>query len=74
MIVPEPHYPAITVSFTYRGCRIQIERDRFEGRDIYAAWVDHSTGFALADSFAFTREEAVRTAKRWVDQRLTATT
>ncbi|MEM7770848.1 MAG: hypothetical protein AAF327_10090 [Cyanobacteria bacterium P01_A01_bin.37] len=68
MIIPEPHYPRIAVSFNYRGCRIQIERDLFQGNPIYAAWVDHATGSALADSFAFTREEAVRQAKRWVDE------
>jgi hypothetical protein len=69
MIIPDPHYPSIAVSFTYRGCRIQIECDRFNGNSIYAAWVDHAHGSALADAFAFTREEAVRTAKQWIDRR-----
>lgn len=70
MIFPEPHYPHINLSFTYRGCRIQIEEDVFRGKPIYAAWIDHDMGSALADPFAFTREEAVREAKRWIDQRL----
>ena len=70
MIIPEPHYPHIMFSFPYRGYRIQIEQDMFRGERIYAAWIDHDYGSALADPFAVTREEAVREAKRWVDQRL----
>ncbi|MGF1498063.1 MAG: hypothetical protein ACFB8W_14750 [Elainellaceae cyanobacterium] len=71
-VILEPHYPNIIVSFTYRGCRIQIDQDTFEGQAIYAAWVDHETGSAVADACALSRTEAVRNAKAWIDRRLTS--
>ncbi len=65
----EPHYPKIIMSFTYRQCTIEIERDKFHQQDIYAAWVNYDRGCAMAVPFAFTAAEAVRKSKQWIDQR-----
>ncbi len=67
-----PDYPHIVVSFDYRGFMIQVDQSEFEGQPIYAAWVNHDWGCAIADPCALSRKEAVRNAKRWVDQRLSA--
>lgn len=69
MLIPDPHYPHIVFDFTYQACRIQVEKDAFKGQDIYAAWVDHAAGSALAVPFAFSRAEAIRKAKQWVRSR-----
>ena len=66
----EPHYPKITMSFTYRDYKIQIERDKFNKQDIYAAWVNYDRGCAIAVPYAATATEAVRKSKLWVDEKL----
>ena len=66
----EPHYPKIIMSFTYRQCKIEIERDNFNKQDIYAAWVNHEGGSAIAVPFAFSPTEAVKKSKQWIDERL----
>jgi hypothetical protein len=65
----EPHYPKIIMSFTYRECKIQIERDKFNTQDIYAAWVNHDKGCAIAVPYAANPTEAIRKSKQWIDQR-----
>ena len=66
----DPDYPKIILSFTYRGFTVEIDRDDFEGQDIYAAWVNHAQGSAVAVPCAITPTEAVKKAKRWIDKRL----
>ncbi|MEM9539289.1 MAG: hypothetical protein AAGA60_07220 [Cyanobacteria bacterium P01_E01_bin.42] len=65
----EPHCPKIIFAFTYRHCRVEIDRDEWEGRDIYAVWVSYDLGSALAVPYAPTLKSAVRKAKRWIDGR-----
>ncbi|MEM7553331.1 MAG: hypothetical protein AAF378_04390 [Cyanobacteria bacterium P01_A01_bin.84] len=65
-----PHYPKIILSFTYRGFKIEIERDKFNGQDIYAAWVDYEFGSAIAVPFAHTVLDAVKKSKEWVNRRV----
>ena len=66
----EPHYPHIILSFTYRGCIIEIDRDEFNGQLIYAAWVNYDRGFAVAVPSAITQKDAIKRAKQWIDKRL----
>ena len=68
----EPHYPQIILSFVYRGCKIQIDRDELDGHCIYAAWVNHEGGCAVAVPSAMTPMDAIKRAKQWIDQRFTS--
>ena len=65
----EPHYPQIILSFPYRGCTIEIDRDELDGQSIYAAWVSHDKGCAVAVPSAITPKDAIKKAKRWIDRR-----
>ena len=66
----EPHYPHIILSFTYRGCQIEIDRDELEGSFMYYAWVNHSRGCAVAVTNAINPKDAIKKAKKWIDKRL----
>jgi hypothetical protein len=66
----DPHYPKIILSFAYRGCKIEIDRDELDGQYIYAAWVNYDRGFAVAVPIAMTQIDAIRKAKRWIDRKL----
>ncbi|MGD1874570.1 MAG: hypothetical protein ACFB02_16140 [Mastigocoleus sp.] len=68
-MIIHPHYPKIILSFTYRGFKIEIERDKFKGQDIYAAWVEHEFGSAIAVPFAYTVLDAIKKSKKWVNNR-----
>ncbi|MCJ8282171.1 MAG: hypothetical protein MJK14_20635 [Rivularia sp. ALOHA_DT_140] len=57
------------MSFTYRECNIQIERDKFNKQDIYAAWVNYNQGCAIAVPYAGNPTEAIRKSKQWIDKR-----
>ncbi|WP_414624108.1 hypothetical protein [Calothrix sp. CCY 0018] len=57
------------MSFTYRECKVQIERDTFNQQDIYAAWVNHDAGCAIAVPYAATPNEAIKKSKQWIDKR-----
>jgi hypothetical protein len=37
----DPDYPNIILSFNYRGFKIEIDRDEWQGQNIYAAWVNY---------------------------------
>ena len=65
----EPNYPRIILSFAYRGCKIEIDRDEENGQCTYAAWVNYDRGCAVAVPKALTTKEAIRKAKRWIDQK-----
>ncbi len=63
----EPHYPQIILSFAYRGCKVEIDRDQLDGQFIYAAWVNHDQGCAVAVPSAINTKDAIRQAKQWID-------
>ncbi len=65
----DPHYPKIILAFTYRRFRVEIDRDEWEGREIYAAWVNHDLGSAMAVPYAPSVQSAIRQAKHWCDRR-----
>ncbi len=66
-MIIDPHYPKIILAFDYQGHKIQIERERFSGQYIYAAWVNYDLSHALAVPYARTCSEAVKKAKQWID-------
>lgn len=68
-MIIEPHYPKIIFAFPYRGLNIEVERGVLDGKPVYAAWVSHALGCAVAVPKAWTREDAVQKAKRWVDRK-----
>ncbi len=57
-------------SITYRGCKVQIDRDQSDGHCIYAAWVNHNRGCAVAVPSAMTTIDAIRRSKQWIDQKI----
>lgn len=61
------------MSFEYRECKIQIERDTFNKQNIYAAWVNYATGCAIAVPYAANPTEAIIKSKQWIDKRLDVT-
>ena len=65
----KPNYPQIILSFVYRGCKVEIDRDELDGHCIYAAWVNHDRGCAVAVPSAMTTIDAIRRAKQWIDRR-----
>lgn len=74
MVVLDPHYPHIVLSFHYRGFEVQIDRSFNEDGESYAAWANYPTGCAIAVPHASSRSDAVKRAKAWCDRRLLTTT
>ena len=66
----KPSYPQIILSFAYRGCKVEIDRDELDGYCTYAAWVNHDQGCAVAVPSAMTTIDAVRRAKQWIDVKM----
>ena len=66
----EPDYPRIMLSFTYHGCKIEIDRTELNGHFIYTAWVNHDRGYAVAVPSAMSKIAAIHQAKQWIDKRL----
>ncbi len=64
-----PNYPQVILSFVYRDCKVEIDRDETDGHYIYAAWVNHDRGCAVAVPCATTTIDAIRQAKQWIDRR-----
>ena len=77
----DPHYPHIVLGFTYRGCRVEIDRTDLSAGDSgetpmrsslpeisYAAWVHYDRGCVIAVNAAPTSNVAIRCAKAWVDR------
>ncbi|MEM6255298.1 MAG: hypothetical protein AAF821_20485 [Cyanobacteria bacterium P01_D01_bin.156] len=66
MHIADPDHIDTVFAFPYCGVRIQVTRSTYLGTTIYTAWVDHSTGSAVAVPKAYSRREAVKHAKKWV--------
>jgi hypothetical protein len=52
-----------------RGCKIEIDRDELDGKFIYAAWVNHQDGCAVAVPNAMNPMDAIPQAKQWIERR-----
>ena len=66
MHIADPDHINTVFAFPYRGVTIQITRGTHLGMTIYTAWIDYSTGSAVAVPKAYTRIDAIRRAKQWV--------
>ncbi|NJL86716.1 MAG: hypothetical protein HC886_13260 [Leptolyngbyaceae cyanobacterium SM1_1_3] len=69
MLIMEPDYPHIVLSFTYQNHRIEIEQGEDNNQVVYSAWANYAAGCAVAVPCAYSRAEAIRQAKRWVEHR-----
>lgn len=69
LIVFEPNYPHIVLSFPYKGWRLQVDEQEEEGQLLYSVWAHHQWGCDVAVPLAFSRIEAIRKAKQWIDHR-----
>jgi hypothetical protein len=72
MLISQPDYPQIVLSFHYRGWKIELDQSELDGQVAYAVWANDDKSSAVAVPYAPTRTVAIRRAKRWVDSRLGA--
>jgi hypothetical protein len=70
MLIDQPDYPHIVLSFTYRGWIMELDQSELDGQTIYAVWATHEQGSAVAVPYAPSRTVAIQRAKQWVDRRL----
>jgi hypothetical protein len=70
MMISQPDYPHIVLSFTYRGWKIELDQGELDGQTIYAVWASNDIGCAVAVPYAPSRGIAIQRAKCWVDHRL----
>ena len=66
----DPDFSKVILAFGYRGFKIEIARDQFEGQNIYLAWANYDLGSAMAVPYAPTTKLAIKKAKKWVDCRI----
>ena len=71
MHIADPDYINTVFAFPYRGVTIQITSGTHLGVKIYTAWIDYATGSAVAVPKAYSRNEAIKRAKKWVMQKFT---
>lgn len=67
MTILDPDTLHIDWRFTYRGCKVEIDRRDEDGFTVYVAWVHHDKGCAIAATGAPTKAIAIRRAKDWVN-------
>ncbi len=69
MIIADPDHLKIILSFSYRGYTVELDHREENGQEIYSVWVSYPFGCAVAVPYALTSKEAIRKAKRWIDDR-----
>jgi hypothetical protein len=72
-MILEPDYPHVVFAFPYRGVKVEITQCDQDGINLYSAWVDYPQGSAVAVPKAYSRNDAIRRARRWVDQAFSTT-
>ncbi len=70
MLMSQPDYPKIVLSFEYRGWKIELDRSEEDGQVIYAAWANDAKSSVVAVPYAASQKLAIQRAKQWVDCRL----
>lgn len=65
-----PDYPHIILSFDYRGWHLQLDRSEWDGQTTYSVWAHCQLVTAVAIPCAYSRSEAIKRAKQWVDARI----
>ena len=66
----QPNYPHIILTFFHRGYRVEIDQDTFNGQNIYSVWVTHNFGSAVAVPCCYSKAEAIRKGKKWIEQKI----
>ncbi len=69
-MILNPDFPHIIWSFTYRGWRLEVDQSDENGQIFYSVWANDKMGCAVAVPCAFSRTDAIRRAKLYVDARL----
>jgi hypothetical protein len=69
MHIADPDYINSVLAFSYHGLTIQITACQHQERTVYTAWVDYATGSAVAVPQADSRDQAIRRAKIWIQQK-----
>ena len=64
--IATPHYPAVVWAFFYRNMKIEITTSEHNEQRVYSAWVTYETGSAVAVPVAYSREQAIARAKKWI--------
>ena len=72
MLISQPDYPNIVLSFEYRGWKIELDQSEEDGQIAYAAWANDDKSSVVAVPYAASQKLAIRRAKQWVDRRLSA--
>ncbi len=67
----QPDYPKITLSFDYRGWKIELDQSEEDGQIAYAAWANNANSSVVAVPYAASQKLAIQRAKRWVDHQST---
>ncbi|MEO0374942.1 MAG: hypothetical protein AAF329_10025 [Cyanobacteria bacterium P01_A01_bin.17] len=65
----DPDYPHIVLAFDHKGWRVEVEKSELKGCTTYSVWVNYDLGCAVAVPYAASRQEAIRLAKQWIDDR-----
>jgi len=68
--MPQPNYSNITLSFEYRGWKIELDQSEEDGHIAYSAWANDAKSSVVAVPYAASQKLAIQKAKRWVDNRL----
>lgn len=68
LMIIDPHYPHIVLTCPYRHCTIELEQSVWQDVTTYTAWVNYETGSAVAVPKAWTRTDAIKRAKQWIDR------
>ena len=63
-----PDHPNIVISFDYGQFHLQVDESQHNGQTVYAVWATHLYGYSMVVPYAGSRAEAIRKAKRWVEQ------
>jgi len=66
----DPHYPRIVIAFDYRNCRVEVEKDSFQGEEIYSVWVNYGFQCVVVTPCCYSKTEAIRKGKHWIDSQL----
>ena len=67
-MIIDPHYPHIVLTCPYREFTIELEQSVWQDVTTYAAWVNYDKGSAVAVPKAWTRADAIKRAKQWIDR------
>lgn len=72
MLIFQPDYPRIVLSFEHRGWKIELDRSEEDGTYAYSAWASDDKSSVVAVPYAPSQKVAIQRAKQWVNRRLSS--